>query len=284
MEMGAFIQSDRKQLLGAKVAKHALETRGGLMKKGIPVTIMLVEDIPVFTRYAGMAYKRGEETRIHDEKDLQFFTLSRFMPPELMRYSGRALVIDPDIFSLKDITDLFSMDLKGNSLAACKKKDAWDSSVMVLDCSTLTDWNIEKLLEGLKNETEDYRDWMQLRRESKVLELPRLWNSLDVVNEETKMLHTTQRLTQPWKTGLPIDFTPGTPPKLFGIIPRKPLLKLRGKWPTHYKPHPDASIETLFFDLAREAFEGGAVTKEDVQSGIDAKNLRNDFFELLATP
>ena len=29
------------------------------------------------------------------------------------------------------------------------------------------------------------------------------WNDLDVLNSNTRMLHTTRRWTQPWKAGLP---------------------------------------------------------------------------------
>ena len=280
MNQGIFIQANRKQLLGAKVAKHALESQGGANKAGIPVTIMLVENMPVFTKFAGMKYQRGSEIRAHDENDLQFFTLSRFMPPRLMQYNGRALVIDPDIFALSDITELFSMSLQGNTIAACKKNDAWDSSVMVLDCEKLTGWNIENLLEGLRDGKENYRDWMELRLESHVLELPRIWNSLDALSSETKLLHTTVRLTQPWKTGLPIDFIPNTPPKLFGLIPREPLLKLRGKWPTQYQKHPNPEIETLFFKLAQAAYHDGAVSESEIRAAL-GKDIRVDFLEML---
>ena len=254
MNQGIFIQANRKQLLGAKVAKHALESQGGANKAGIPVTIMLVENMPVFTKFAGMKYQRGSEIRAHDENDLQFFTLSRFMPPRLMQYNGRALVIDPDIFALSDITELFSMSLQGNTIAACKKNDAWDSSVMVLDCEKLTGWNIENLLEGLRDGKENYRDWMELRLESHVLELPRIWNSLDALSSETKLLHTT--------------------------IPREPLLKLRGKWPTQYQKHPNPEIETLFFKLAQAAYHDGAVSESEIRAAL-GKDIRVDFLEML---
>jgi hypothetical protein len=82
------------------------------------------------------------------------------------------------------------------------------------------------------------------------------------------------RLTQPWKTGLPIDFTFNPVPKLWGIIPRFWVTH-----PTHYQPHPDKKIETFFFDLAREALKAGAVTVDEIKQGIAAGNLRKDFIE-----
>jgi hypothetical protein len=274
MKKGAYIQSDQKQLLGAKIAKHALETTGGLAARSIPVTIMQVEDIPVFTKFTGMTYRRGEEIRTHDEKDLQFFTLSRFMPPELMGYEGRAVVIDPDIFALQDIGELFDVDLGEHTLAACRKKNAWDTSVMALQCGQLKHWNIQNILEGLRDGIYDYREWMQLKNEGKVLEIDRVWNSLDEVTPETKMLHTTIRATQPWKTGLPVDFTPGTIPKLFGFIPR-----IWVRQPTHYLPHPNPNIEALFFSLAKKALSDGAITREEIENEIQKEYVRSDLLE-----
>jgi hypothetical protein len=281
VKKGIFIQADHKQHLGAKIAKHAIETRGKARENDIPVTIMLVEDIPTYTAYNGMEYRRGNEMRIHDPKDLQFFTLSRFMPPELMQYEGRAVVIDPDIFACGDITPLFDLDLKEASIAACGKNGHWDTSMMVLDCAKLTHWNVKNILENLKNGTEDYTAWMELKNERKVFELPRIWNNLDTLTPDTKLLHTTVRITQPWKTGLPIDFIPNTPPKLFGILPRKPLMQLRGTWPTHYRAHPNKNIEELFIILTKEALAEGAITPVDVMTAIAEGAVRSDLLELV---
>lgn len=259
--------------MGAKIAKFAMETRGRAKENNISVTVMNVEDMPLYMKYAGISYRRGEETRIHDPNDLQFFTLSRFMPPELMNYEGKAVVIDPDIFALSDIQELFNTKLGEASIAACKRGEAWDTSVMLLDCKKLKHWDIEKIFEGLKNGTEDYRVWMQLKNESPV-PLSRDWNSLDLLTEETKMLHTTKRLTQPWRTGLPIDFTPGTIPKLFGLIPRFWV-----NHPSHYQPHPDKNIESLFFDLLRGTLESGVLTENEVRHAIETGEVRKDILE-----
>ncbi len=270
---GIFIQADKKQLLGAMVAKHALEIRGGALAQGIPVTIMLVENYPIFTKYSGISYRRGSKIVEHDPEDLQFFTLSRFMPPELMGFEGRALVIDPDIFALKDIASLFDLDMGGAAVAACRKKDAWDSSVMLLECSKLRHWQIASLLEGLKNRTEDYNEWMWLKKE-KVFPIDREWNSLDQFSANTRLLHTTTRLTQPWKTGLPIDFVPGTVPKLFGMIPRFWVPQH-----TEYQPHPDTRLEQLFFTLVKEALEANAIDRGFITEQIALGNIRQDFLE-----
>lgn len=277
MKNTLFIQANDRQMLGALLAKFAAE-RHRAETTTFGVKIMHVETVSVFREFQGKKFKRGDETRIHDPNDLQSFTLTRFMPPELMGYTGRAVVIDPDIFALSDISELFTMDLKDNSLAACKKNDAWDSSVMVLDCEKLTHWRIKEILESLENGSGNYRTWMQLKAEKEVLELSRDWNSLDAITPTTKMLHTTQRLTQPWKTGLPIDFTPGTVPKLFGIIPRFWVTL-----PTHYLPHPDPTIEQFFIGLLKDALTCNAVTNEQLREAVMKKYVRADLEQILAS-
>jgi len=277
MERAVFIQANKKQLLGAKIAKFAMETHGGAKKHSIPVHIMNVEEYPWYMEHVGETYARGPEVRTHTPKDLQFFTLSRFHPPKEMSYSGRAVVIDPDIFACADIENLFTLLPQEAAIGACKKKDAWDTSVMLLNCEKLKHWDAQKLIENLVGGKDNYRTWMQLQEEENVIEIPRTWNHLDTLTDETCMLHTTTRLTQPWKTGLPIDFTPGTPPKLFGIIPREPILKLRGKWPTHYLSHPDKNIESFILTLIKEALEANAITLEEIEEEIAAKNIREDM-------
>jgi hypothetical protein len=276
MKYGAFIQSNTKQILGAKLAKYALEHRGGLTARGIPVTIMEVEKIPAFQAFEGKPYRKGYAP-FSLTGDLQSFTMTRFMPPEFMGFEGRALVIDPDIFALSDISALIDIDLGTAVIAACKK-NPWDTSVMVLDCAKLSHWKISNMLDAIATGTRTYEDIAQLRDEKTgIKEIPRIWNNLDTLTPGTKMLHTTMRLTQPWKTGLPIDFTWNPVPKLFGIIPRFWVTH-----PTHYQPHPDKNIEKFFFDLVREALAAGAVTQKEIEDEVKAGNLRKDFIEKVA--
>jgi len=68
-------------------------------------------------------------------------------------------------------------------------------------------------------------------------------------------------------------------PKILGFIPREPIHKLLGKYPTHYLPHPDKKVENFFFTLCRDALSAGAITETDAQQEIDASRLRKDFFK-----
>jgi len=284
MKKGFFIQANKKQILGAYLAQYAfLKTYKGA--DPIPVTIMLVENIPLFQEYAGTSFTRKAHTkdvRTIDLNDLQSFTLTRFLPPELMGFEGRAVVIDPDIFTLKDIGELFTMNLSNNAIAACTKKDAWDSSVMVLDCEKLSHWSVATWLDQLSKGETDYDRIMTLRDEKAVLEIPRIWNNLDKLTDETMMIHTTNRITQPWKTGLPIDFARNTMPKYLGVIPREPIHKLLGKYATTYQPHPNKKIEAFFIDLVKNALRDGAISEKIIKEEIAASHVRQDLLALLS--
>ena len=139
------------------------------------------------------------------------------MPPELMNYQGRAVVIDPDVFAVGDVWDLLSRDMQGKAIMcrprSKKSRDINDklaSSVMLLDCAKLKHWNVEQQFNEMFTGKRDYKQWITLMYEdrSTIGLLENSWNDLDVLNKNTRMLHTTRRWTQPWKAGLPIDFVP----------------------------------------------------------------------------
>lgn len=278
-----FIHTNNKQSVGAILAKFAIER---LLPDNSSITVeyINVDTIPAFKSFAGKTYLRAGKEITYDPNDLQSFTLSRFMPPELMGYRGKAVVIDPDIFAIQDVSSLFDMDMKGSAIVCCEKKGHFDTSMMLLDCSKLTHWNIQNILERLSEKKVDYVfDVMSLKHEQlgSILTVPRTWNNLDILTRDTYFLHTTNRLTQPWKTGLPIDFTINPLPKLFGIIPREPIHKLLGKYPTRYLPHPDKNIEHFFITLAKDAYKAGVLTKEYIDAEMQANHIRKDTLTLI---
>ncbi|MEK7177174.1 MAG: glycosyltransferase [Patescibacteria group bacterium] len=276
-----FIHTNNKQLLGAVLAKYAIEKYLPKNSK-IIVEYINVDKIEAFKNFAGKEYLFAGKSRIYDPRDLQSFTLSRFMAPELMNYKGMAVIIDPDIFAVKDISKIFDINMSGKSIAVCRKKSHWDTSFMLMDCAKLTHWRIDDILKGLGNKKLDYvADIMSLKHEPEdsITELPRIWNNLDILTDDTLAIHMTNRLTQPWKTGLPIDFTRNPMPKIFGLIPREPIHKLLGKYPSSYQKHPNQKIENLFFNIAKEALKGGIITENLIRKEIDAGYIRKDFLE-----
>ena len=278
--LNVFIRTNGKQMLGALLGRHAI-LRTAAHPERVEVRYINVDEIDLFKAFEGRQYSRKGHTLTYTLDDLQSFTLAAFMAPQLMGYQGRAMVIDPDVFAITDVERLFERDLRGKSLAARPKRGAWDTSVMMLDCAKLKHWDMKTILDDLAAFRTTYEDWMTVRHED-VDDLEPEWNSWDALTPSTNALHTTNRLTQPWKTGLKIDFTRNPVPKLFGVVPREWLMWLRGDLPSRYQPHPDKGIETFFFRLVKDALAHGAVTKEMVEAEIKSGHVRPDLLERAA--
>jgi hypothetical protein len=141
-----------------------------------------------------------------------------------MGYEGRAVVIDPDIFACRRYLGIAQPRhaRQGDHVPhALGPKGLVDkcmaSSVMLLDCSKLTHWDAHKKFEAMFDFTQDYQPWICLKEEARdTLDFfePE-WNDFDKFTLQTKMLHTTRRKTQPWKTGLPTDWRPAERFRLF---------------------------------------------------------------------
>ena len=92
------------------------------------------------------------------------------MPPELMGYEGRAIVIDPDVFAVGDIFELLSRDMEGKAImcrraAAKRPKEPVPASVMLLDCAKLRHWRTAEQFDELFEFKRDYMDWISLKLE-----------------------------------------------------------------------------------------------------------------------
>ena len=65
------------------------------------------------------------------------------MPPELMSYEGRAVVVDPDVFAVQDVWELLSATCRARrSCAGSGAPRHYASSVMLLDCAKLKHWKL----------------------------------------------------------------------------------------------------------------------------------------------
>ncbi|MGH8548162.1 MAG: hypothetical protein ACRERU_06090 [Methylococcales bacterium] len=289
MNYKVFIQTNDEQYLGALVGAHALK-RNSKQPHRFDVVILHTRDFLWLRAHVGESFSRGDEVRVWKAEDLQSFTPLRFMPPKLMNYHGRSVVIDPDCFAVADVMDLFTRDMRGKALM-CRIRpglkgltDYRASSVMLLDNARLTHWDAEKTFHEMFQGKIDYTKWIKLEYEpdETVGYFENEWNDFDRLTLGTKILHTTYRRTQPWKAGLPIDFTVREKSGMAGIWQRingktQSILGVRNV----YRRHPDRSQEDLFYSLLAECLKQGLVTEETVRREMAANHVRHDSLELV---
>ena len=108
-----FIHTNERQMIGARVGEYALKRNSPNAEK-FDVRILKTADYPFIRAKEGLPFFRNGVQRVWQYDDLQSFTPLRFLPPEIMGYQGRAVVIDPDIFAVGDVWA--AQD--GNGLAA----------------------------------------------------------------------------------------------------------------------------------------------------------------------
>jgi len=288
-----FIHTNHKQLLGAVVSRYSL-LKNSAHADRFDVQLIELKDWPCMLEREGQKYLRDGEMRAWLNEDLQSFTPLRFAPPQLMNYEGRAVVIDPDVFAVGDVWELLDRDMEGKAIMCRPKsgrkgrKGAYASSVMLLDCAKLTHWRIEEnFAEMFEPVKRDYMDWISLKLEdpATIGLFENKWNDFDHLTEQTKLLHNTKRKTQPWKTGLKVDYRIADTFQLFP--PRHWLRRARralfGDYGLagRYDPHPDPNQEKFFFGLVRGCLEDGVITEQQLRDEIAQGHVRADAMELV---
>ncbi len=296
MKHCVFIHTNERQIVGALVGQHALK-RNSRHGDRFDVRILHTRDHPFLAARDGQPFQRDRVERHWRNADLQSFTPLRFLPPELMGYEGRALIMDPDIFAVGDVWELLARDMGGKAIH-CRLRSGpkkllgcYASSVMLLDCDRLAHWRCEAQFNEMFAFERDYVDWISLKLEPRdsIALFENEWNDFDRLTPRTKLLHNTRRMTQPWKAGLPIDWTPADtfplfPPLGWAMRWRRRLFgdhALLG----HYRRHPDRNQERFFFGLLRECLEQGIVTEDMLRDEMRRNHVRHDAFEVLdSTP
>jgi len=292
-DYAVFIQTNHKQIVGALVAEYALRRNSDHNDK-FDVQIMHTRDYPYFAAREGQQYLRDGVKRVWLNDDLQSFTPTRFMPPALMGYKGRSVVIDPDIFAIADIWELLSRDMQGKAVL-CRPRSGpkglidrcLASSVMLLENEKLTHWKVEEQFNELFEFKRDYMPWICLKMEPRdsVEFFENEWNDFDKLTSKTKMLHMTRRKTQPWKTGLPVDWRPAERFRLFPPVAwvMRARRHLFGEYAFlgNYSKHPDANQEKFFFGLLKECLDKGIVTEAMLRDEMKQNHVRHDAFEVL---
>jgi hypothetical protein len=205
-----------------------------------------------------------------------------------MNYEGRAVVVDPDVFATGDVWELLNRDMGGKAIMCRQLKHGrkgYATSVMLLDCSKLKHWRVEEGFNELFEFKRDYHHWISLKLEppNSISLIEPEWNDFDRLTPATKMVHNTRRRTQPWKTGLPVDYVPSEFLPLQGWLMRA-RRKLFGDYGLlgHYARHPDPNQENLFFGLLRECLEKGRVSEAEIKDAMSHNYVRHDALDMIA--
>jgi len=293
-----FIHTNDKQMIGAKLSAYSLKSRSKT-PDAFEVKIIRLEKTQHLYKREGMSYLRKGRNAIWHNNDLQSFSPLRMMVPQLMNFSGRALLIDPDIFAIGDVFDLLSRDMKGKSIICRHIEDGYKgngnkfyaTSAMLLDCEKLTHWQWDAQLDAMFNKQLDYGDWISLKLENPehIGQLEEEWNHFDTLNEKTQLLHNTERSTQPWKTGLPVDYDTNVKQQKINTGFVKRILARLGVFEKEgvsnnskqYIPHPDFKQELFFLQLLKECIAWGVIDADYLNQQISESNVRKDIFKQL---
>lgn len=259
-------------MLGAQLSRYLF------IKAGFDASILDVSSIDVLRRMHGKQYLRSGRLETYNLNDLQSFTLARFWPEQ--NTDNGYIVVDPDVFpvDLDKKTTLKLVQSFSDALLAVPsdRKNEWRSSVMIRAREKNESlWNFNEIIDRLFSKEIDYNDLITLRFVTdKVRALDEIYNHYDILNSRTVLLHTTARITQPWRTGLPVDFVNH---KLSRFRRLYSKYWLRPK----YQKHPNPQVEHFFFSKLRDAILDGFISDDLIRDGIKSKNVRADIYLVL---
>jgi lipopolysaccharide biosynthesis glycosyltransferase len=159
--------------------------------------------VPLEIRY--LKLDQLDFQRPHDPLQSTEFTYTRFLVPHLCDYRGKAVFMDCDMLCLGDIKELDDIDMSGLALRVVKhdyrptatsKMDGqpqtvyprknW-SSLMLMNCARLGLWTkhvVETRSGAYLHRFQDIPDEL-------IGEIPNTWNTLDWMDERTKLIHYT---------------------------------------------------------------------------------------------
>lgn len=159
--------------------------------------------MPLDIRY--MKLSELDFNRTRDPLQSTEFTYTRFLVPSLCNYRGKAIFMDCDMLCLGDIKELDDLDMSSLALRVVKhdyqptattKMDGqvqtvyprknW-SSLMIMNCEKLTLWTKEVV----QTQTGAYLHRFQDIPDELIGDIPNTWNTLDWMDEKTKLIHYT---------------------------------------------------------------------------------------------
>lgn len=183
------------------------------------------------------------------------FSYYRFLIPEICQHQGKAIWLDSDMIALGDIGELFDTPMNGAGLLMKKtaypdlapEQDPRCPAVMLIDCEKVR-FDLEALIQESDRKLYSERDLMHMTTQFRqvhpfeVGEFDPEWNIRDYWNQNTKLIHYTNLMTQPWK----------------------------------YHDHPYGE---LWFQYFQDAIAAGYITQRDIDLSFARAYVRLDLME-----
>lgn len=278
--MKVLIQSNKFQKIAAEVARYSF------IKQGISdVEIINLEEHDILVKNFGKKYLRNGKLTTFDNNDLQSFTLLRFIPTKL-QINDFCLIVDPDIFAIKNPMSEINKILDNKTDIYCTKINGkLRTEVMILNLKNNI-WHFDSLIDDLFSKRIDYSDLINLKfiNDKKIKIIDNKFNDHDKINENTILLHTSNRLTQPWKEGLEINFK-NHYSKIYiiknyirFIIGKKYDEKIISN---KFLRHPDENIIKIVKNLFEEAYKNNFININKIKSALFNKSISQKFFNSL---
>ena len=271
--MNIYIHTNNKQSIGAKVAKYLWEEIGCRN-----VEIINVDELGILDGLWNEEYLRGGKIEKFSKEDLQSFTMSRFYPEKITR--DDYIVTDPDVFptcaSAYEAIKIIASDATRNPLnvTVSEGKAGFNSSVMIRSAGSRRLWDFDAMLTALLEKQADYNDFILLKFVTPLISLvDERFNSFDILNDNTLLLHNTGRLTQPWKEGLPVDFINHKQSPASRLSKQNTLQR--------YKRHPDEKQIKFFMAALARAVKAGSISQNELELAASRKYVRQDIVEVL---
>lgn len=277
--MKIYIQQNKKQYLASKIAASSF-LRNGVENKNI--FFIEFEKNKLLNDQLGKKYLREGKLKIF-KNDLQSFTLLRFLAPEMNSFKDRILVIDPDVFAIQNISRIFNEISNNDEIGCTFYNNKPRSEVMIINAFKVR-WNFNQIINDIFNLKLDYSRVMSLGFEDnrRIKEISKIYNSHDKIYPDTVLLHTTNRITQPWKEGLKIDFEIHQS-KYYCL--KQYFKKFIGKnfdssvTEKKYLRHPDVKVIKKIKDFFTYSKNINYISDLEIEASIKEKNFSKFFID-----
>ena len=128
------------------------------------------------------------------------FSGFRWAIPELCNFEGKAIYLDVDIFNLRDISELWNLDMDNKAILGIEYQKKYEFSVCLMDCSKMK--SILPSISEMKTD-KNFPKSVNKRVSSSGLVglMDNRWNSMDTLKiplEDSWNIHFTRLGTQPW--------------------------------------------------------------------------------------